>query len=84
MTILTEIELRAFGDRLERWFNELSGTEQALLREILARAAATTRLLEDAGEDYAAFGPSDLVYRCGAGYLHDPGQTSRHIGTPAS
>jgi len=69
MNIPTEVELRAFGDRLERWFNELSGREQVLLREILARAAAATRLLEEAGAEYAAFDPSDLVYRCGIGSL---------------
>jgi hypothetical protein len=84
MTFLTESELRAFGDRLGRWFNELSGKEQTLLREILARAAAATRLLENSGTDYAAFDPSDLVYRCGAGHLHDSGQDSRENRPPAS
>jgi hypothetical protein len=69
MNVLTEEELRAFGDRLERWFNALSGGEQLLLRDILARAAAATRLLENAVADYATFDPSDLVFRCGLTYL---------------
>jgi hypothetical protein len=71
MTMLTESEIRDFGDRLERWFNELQGGEQAFLREILTRAAAAARFLEGADSDYAQFDPSDLVYRCGTVRVSD-------------
>jgi hypothetical protein len=83
MTMLTESEIRDFGDRLERWFNELQGGEQAFLREILMRAAAATRFLEGADSDYAQFDPSDLVYRCGTVCVSDlrRGESMRGGGT---
>jgi hypothetical protein len=71
------MDLRAFGDRLESWFNELSGSEQVILRDILARAAAATRFLEGTS-DYSTFDPSDLVYRCGRGCVRDPPLNPAH------